>query len=122
MAGQQFEYTFDDIGNRTSTKAGGYQYGVNLRTAGYANNALNQITSRDVPGALDIIGAARASAAVTVNDQSTYRRGESYRKELSISNTSAPQWQSVTVQAVEGGTTNTLTGNASLAKTPEAFN
>jgi hypothetical protein len=33
VAGQQFEYTFDDIGNRTQTKAGGDSGGANLRTA-----------------------------------------------------------------------------------------
>ena len=38
VAGQQFEYTFDDIGNRTATKAGGDQYGGNLRTARWLKN------------------------------------------------------------------------------------
>ena len=35
VAGQQFEYAFDDIGNRTQTKAGGDENGWNLRPAGY---------------------------------------------------------------------------------------
>src|SRR5207245_986477 len=47
VAGQQFEYSFDDIGNRKSTKVGGDNGGGNLRSANYANNSLNQITSRD---------------------------------------------------------------------------
>ena len=33
VAGQQFEYAFDDIGNRTSTKAGGDSTGGSLRTS-----------------------------------------------------------------------------------------
>ena len=36
VAGQQFEYAFDDIGNRKSTKAGGDENGANLRSAGYS--------------------------------------------------------------------------------------
>ena len=49
VAGQQFDYTFDNIGNRTQTEAGGDQNGANLRMANYTNNLLNQITSRGVP-------------------------------------------------------------------------
>ena len=50
VAGQQFTYNFDDIGNRKSTAAGGDGSGLNLRTANYTANNLNQYTSRDVPG------------------------------------------------------------------------
>lgn len=70
VAGQQFEYAFDDIGNRNSTKAGGEQSGMNLRSAAYSVNNLNQYTNRTVPGAVDIIGVANAAATVTVNNQS----------------------------------------------------
>jgi RHS repeat-associated protein len=121
VAGQQFEYAFDDIGNRSSTKAGGDQTGMNLRSATYSVNDLNQYTNRTVPGAVDIIGVANAAATVTVNNQSTYRRIEYYRDELAINNASAPQWQSVTNRAVQSGTTNTTTGNVFLPKTPETF-
>ncbi len=50
VPGQQFEYGFDDIGNRLSTKAGGDQNGGNLRSATYTPNLLNQYSSRTVPG------------------------------------------------------------------------
>jgi YD repeat-containing protein len=53
VAGEQFEYTFDDIGNRTQTKAGGDEQGANLRVAAYQPNLLNQYDSRQVPGAVD---------------------------------------------------------------------
>src|SRR2546428_2541493 len=80
VAGQQFEYGFDDIGNRTSSKAGGDQGGANLRSATYTPNAVNQITQRTVPGAVDIVGAATATATnVNVNDVMAYRRGEYYQ-------------------------------------------
>lgn len=67
VAGQQFEFDFDDIGNRLWAKMGGDTNGANLRVAYYTNNLLNQITSRGVPGTNDVIGLAHASAAVTVN-------------------------------------------------------
>jgi RHS repeat-associated protein len=54
MAGQQFQYGFDDIGNRRKAKAGGDQNGANLRSGNYTPNNLNQYTQRDVPGAADL--------------------------------------------------------------------
>src|SRR5207247_8459796 len=56
VSGQQFEYAFDDIGNRTETKTGGDAAGSVLRSAVYSVNALNQYASRTVPGAVDILG------------------------------------------------------------------
>jgi len=121
VAGQQFEYGFDDIGNRTTTKTGGDSVGSSLRLANYSNNSLNQITGRDVPAYLNVIGAATATATnVNVNNAMAYRRGEYYRVELNPDNSSAV-WQSVTNRAVQNGTTNSVTGNLFLAKTPEAF-
>jgi RHS repeat-associated protein len=119
VPGQQFEYGFDDIGNRNSTKAGGDENGSNLRTANYSANNLNQYTSRDAPGAVDIIGAALASSTVSVNNNSPYRRIEYFRQELSVNNSSAPQWQSVTVTA--SGQSPNATGNIYVPKTPEQF-
>jgi len=66
VAGQQFEYGFDDIGNRTSTKAGGDAVGGGLRSANYTANNLNQYSSRDIPGAFDVLGVSLASDTVTV--------------------------------------------------------
>jgi RHS repeat-associated protein len=122
VAGQQFEYGFDDIGNRTSTKAGGDAVGASLRLANYTNNTLNQITGRDVPAYLNVIGAATATATnVNVNNVMAYRRGEYYRVELNPMNTSVAVWQSVTNRAVQSGTTNSVTGNMFLPKTAEVF-
>src|SRR5213594_4562100 len=61
VPGQQFEYGFDDIGNRTSTKVGGDETGAGLRSASYTANNLNQYSSRDVPGAFDVLGVSLAS-------------------------------------------------------------
>src|SRR5439155_22577385 len=106
VAGQQFAYGFDDIGNRGTTQAGGDQYGANLRYASYTANTLNQYTSRTVPGAVDILGSATNTANVTVNDQSTHRKNDYYRKELYLDNIKATLFQSITNMDVL--TTNTM--------------
>ena len=118
VAGQQFNYIFDTIGNRTQTQAGGDQSGANLRAAHYTNNALNQITSRDAPGAVDIMGLVLATNTATVNGQTAYQKGEYFRRQLAVTNTSATVWQSVTVASP--GQSN-ITGNAYVPRTPENY-
>jgi hypothetical protein len=89
-AGQQFQYGFDDIGNRRNAEAGGDQNGANLRLANYTPNNLNRYTQRDVPGAADRMGIASGAALLSVNgDTSVYRRGGYFRKEVSVNNASA---------------------------------
>jgi YD repeat-containing protein len=101
IEGQQFEYTYDDIGNRTSTKEGGDQYGNNLRSATYTPNTLNQYTTRSVPDKANIIGHSTSTSTVTINSSNAdYRHGPYFREELSLSNTGTNAiWQSVTVTA-----------------------
>jgi len=126
VAGQQFEYGFDDIGNRTSSKAGGDQSGAGLRPASYVSSLLNQHTTRTVPGAVEILGSATNTATVTVNNQPVYRKGDYFRDELSADNTAAAVWLGVTNLAVLNNGTNpdiiaTNIGNAFVPKTPETF-
>jgi len=122
VAGQQFEYAFDDIGNRTSTKAGGDQAGANLRSATYTATTLNQYTNRTVPGAADVLGIAHPGATLSVNaDSNVYRRGEYFRKELSINNASAAQYPLVSVVAGYQGTNTTDAGYLFVPQTPEVF-
>jgi RHS repeat-associated protein len=118
VAGQQFEYTFDDIGNRTQTKVGGDEHGANLRTASYTANSLNQYTNRDIPGAVDVMGLELGTNTVTVNGQTPYRYGEYFRKELAVNNSSTALWTNITVSAPYETTAN---GNVFVAKTPETF-
>ena len=47
VASQQFGYGFDTIGNRTGTVANG-------RSAIYGADAGNRLTTREVPGAVDV--------------------------------------------------------------------
>lgn len=126
VAGQQFEYGFDDIGNRNSTASGGDQYGANLRYAGYTNNTLNQITGRSVPGYLNVIGTATNTATVTVNNQATYRRSNYFRVELATNNANAPVWLGATNLAVLNNGSNpdivsSVTGTIYVAKSPEIY-
>jgi RHS repeat-associated protein len=120
VPGEQFQYTFDNIGNRIATLAGGDQNGGSLRSATYTANNLNEYSSRTVPGASDIIGAADVNGAVTVNGQSTYRHGQYYQTALTLTNGSGAIWQSVT-NAVVDGTTNSVTGNIFLPPSAENF-
>jgi RHS repeat-associated protein len=130
VAGQQFEYAFDDIGNRTSARAGGDQAGANLRSADYGANNLNQYTNRSVPPYVDIQGEAATNATVSIwssggENAPTYRRGEFYRGELLITNT-PPLWLTITNLAVLNNGTNAdiitnSVGNAFVAQTPETF-
>jgi hypothetical protein len=99
VAGQQSDYTFDTIGNRTQTESGGDQNGANLRVANYTNNTLNQIISRGIPAAFDVMGDDLATNGVTVNGSTAYRKNEYFLQQLSVTNTSAAVWDSVTVAA-----------------------
>ena len=118
VAGQQFGYTFDDIGNRTQAMSGGDATGANLRTADYTANALNQLTQRDVPGYVDVKGVSIGTNVVTVNGQTAYRKGEYFRQELTNDNTSSALWTNIIVAAT--GQTS-VTGNVYVAKEPEHF-
>jgi RHS repeat-associated protein len=125
VAGQQFGYLFDSIGNRQSTTAGGDQTGANLRSATYSANNLNQYSSRTVPNAVDIIGSATNTATVTVNGQLTYRKNAYYRLQLGIDNSAGALFQPVTNLAlVSQGSyevSSNFTGNVFLPKSPETF-
>jgi len=122
VAGQQFEYGFDDIGNRTTTKTGENASGQDLRPASYTVTRLNKYTNRTVPAALDVLGLANPVATVTVNSgTNVYRRGEYFWKELGIDNSSAAQWTALTVNAAFGSTNQSNSGYVFLPKTPEVF-
>ncbi len=120
VPGMQFEYGFDDIGNRKSTAAGGNQSGAGLRPPTYRPNLLNQYTNRTVPGGFDVLGAASATNAVTVNGSpADYRHGEFFQELLTVNNTNATLWQSVKVTNTTSGAYET--GAVLLAQSPESF-
>ncbi len=126
VAGQQFTYNFDDIGNRKSTASGGDATGSNLRSATYFINNLNQYTSRSVPGYATILGSANSNATVSVNLQRAVRQGNYFADELAVTNTSAALWLTLTNLAVLNNGTNadiTMTnlGSILIPQTPESF-
>jgi RHS repeat-associated protein len=119
VPGQQFEYGFDDIGNRTSTRAGGDSAGTGLRWAGYTNNVLNQLTSRGVPGAFDVLGIANAQQTVSVNGAGVdYRRGEYFQKLVTVNNTGSLVWTNIPVTTSGGGS---ASGKVYVPQTPEVY-
>jgi RHS repeat-associated protein len=126
VAGQQFEYAYDDIGNRKSAAEGGNAWGTGLRYGHYTVNNLNQYTQRTVPPCVDVLGSANSNATVTVNDTNTYRKAEYFRGELTVTNAVGPIWISLTNLAVLQNGTNSdiatnFVGGEFVPKTPEAF-
>ena len=118
VAGQQFDYTFDTIGNRkTATR--------DTRQSDYTVNTVNQYTQRTVPGYVNVIGEATNAATVSVNYTVASRKGDYFRAEVLVSN-SAPLWQGLTNLAVLNQGTNsdiisTNLGRMLIPQTPEAF-
>jgi RHS repeat-associated protein len=124
VAGQQFAFEFDDIGNRKVARSGGNQWGTQLRGSAYNVNSLNQYTSRTVPEWVDVLGAANSNATVTVNFEPTYRKGEYFRKELRAANNLGPVYLSVTnfgVYSTNVDITNSFEGYLFVPQNPEVF-
>jgi RHS repeat-associated protein len=89
VAGQQFDYTFDTIGNRKNT--GGRVSAVST----YSVNRLNQYAQRSVPNQVDVLGIANPTADVTVRvlGGTTFtagRKGEYYHHALAVGNNVYP--------------------------------
>jgi RHS repeat-associated protein len=103
VAGQQYGYDYDNIGNRNSASSGGDTTGANLRTTSYTANSLNQYTSVSTPGYEPILGAALANNSVTINSGAADRKGEYFHREISVANGSGPVWQNASVTS--GGVT-----------------
>jgi YD repeat-containing protein len=134
VSGQQFQYQFDTIGNRTGTDSGGDVLGANLHHAVYTPDAsgLNQYANRQVPGYAQSLGMASASANVVLwTTNSGYglssRKGTYFRAELPVNNTNGPLWLALTnVALVPGGASGTdvvssAAGNLFAPQTPEQY-
>ena len=121
VAGAQFNYGFDTIGNRLWTEAGGDAAGNGLRHAAYPNNLLNQITARDVPGAADLTGSAHPQVAVTVNGSTANRHSDYYHQVVTWNNATGTVWAPVTNRAPCQGLSDTSTGHLLLPQSPETF-
>ena len=109
--GEQFEYNYDDIGNRTSTKAGGDASGANLRQASYSANSLNQYTNRDVPGSVWMVGEAPTNLTlqgVGASKPFTIQRqdGQRFFGEVAVSNAQSSVFARITVAGKTNGALN----------------
>ena len=128
VAGQQYQYAYDNIGNRTRAGSGGNEWGAGLRYADYTANALNQYESQTVPATLDVLGTATNAATVTVNNGAASRKADYFRCELAVHNSSAPAYESVVTLGVcrgaGAGGLDLLQGETNhvlVAKTPQSF-
>jgi len=126
VPGQQFDYAFDDIGNRKTAVTGGDQWGSNRRYQNYTANALNQYTQRTVPGFVDLIGSATNRATVTVNNTPASRHADYFRVEVPANNATGAVWLTLTNLAVLQQGTNadivaTSIGHTMMVQTPESF-
>ncbi len=128
IAGQSFNYTFDDIGNRkTATE------GMTGMDSAYSSNNVNQYTQRTIPGAVPIAGSAATDATVRVKDADTgqvyhtTRSGKYFSKAVPVDNTSAAKEANLEIHAVKFDTTEdkdivkTISGKYYVAKTPQSF-
>lgn len=109
VAGQQFEYGADDIGNRTSASRGGDATGAGLRSVGYSANSLNQMVWWAGVTGIDILGVANPAATVTVNGSTAYRKGDYFHRTVTLPISSAPVLSTLPVSAVNGGSSSNMT-------------
>jgi hypothetical protein len=114
VAGQSFGYQYDPIGNRTWSRRGDY-------ARAYAANQLNQMSSRGVPSVAHLLGSADEDATVTVNGQSVTRQDAYWYKALAVTNTSAPAYERIVIDATWSNLLDSVTGNVFVASTPESF-
>jgi RHS repeat-associated protein len=119
VAGQQFEYGFDEIGNRTTT--GGRDSAVSEYTM--RDNGLNQYESRTVAGAVDVLGSAHVNASVTVNTVAPTRHGEYFHRVVPVDNTGqyGEEYPTITVAASLGGSQDSQSTKAFVPAETEEF-
>ncbi len=84
VAGQQFDYTFDDIGNRKTTTR-------DTRSATDTPNTLNQYTHRTVPGYVNLLDTTTNTTTVSLWGKEsttlftpTTRKGDFFRGEIPV--------------------------------------
>ncbi len=94
LAGQQFGFSFDSIGNRTASSDG---TSATTLANGYTPGVLNQYSQVWDSGKRHVLGKAPVSSMVTVNSAATTRQGEWFSSAVNASNSSNPVWQSVAV-------------------------
>ncbi|HXU76365.1 MAG TPA: RHS repeat-associated core domain-containing protein [Methylomirabilota bacterium] len=100
VGGQQFEYVFDDVGNRLDVKTGGETTGIPLRESPYIPNTRNQYDSRNAVGFANVLGSANSLATVTAGDVRALRRSDYFWAEVPLDNSAGGLTRDVTVRGV----------------------
>jgi hypothetical protein len=118
LPGLSFAYTFDTLGNHTQAVSNAQTSAYSLKPGG-----LNQYVTRTVPGVLDVVGTASASASVTVNFQPTQRSGEAFWSQLAVNNSAGPVWQNVSIIAANPASNAIVkqTGNTFIPSAVETY-
>jgi len=121
VAGQQFQFGYDTIGNRTYTRNGGYPNGTGLHQANYSVNALNQYTSRDIPGFASTSGNLDTNALVWVNGVSPTFQGDYFWQEFLVNNMVAGVLTNLEIVTIDSTSTNVADEPCFVPQTPEHF-
>ncbi|MCS7091525.1 MAG: hypothetical protein NZM03_12520, partial [Limisphaera sp.] len=108
VAGQQYEYRHDAIGNRTLSGWGGDERGQSLHWSTFTVNRLNQYTSRTVPPVVAASGVAAETATVTLwwdtnAWTSVIRQGRLWYGEVPVQNSTGAVWVVITNVGVVRG-------------------
>jgi RHS repeat-associated protein len=123
VPGHDFEWTYDDIGNRRTATANG-------QVSSYTATPINTYAQRTVPAVINVLGAATVASTVTVSvdngaPQATARQGELFFKQVTVAN---PSMSSIKITRVKnlvgaGGedAISELTRAAFVPATPEVY-
>ena len=111
VAGQQFEYTFDSIGNRESARYGGDTDGKNLSELAYTKGKDDptQIGAIEHPGIAYVTGEANENAEVAVNGRSSERQGKYFSTPIQFNNTSGASVETIAIKGTESDKSDSAT-------------
>ena len=102
LAGRDFAYDHDTIGNRKT--AGRIDPVTTVGEERYTANDLNQYSVRSTPGAVYVSGWADPAATVTVNGTVAGRDGAAFHLRLPVDNRSGPVTLALTLRAARWDT------------------
>ena len=123
LHGRAREYAYDAIGNRIQSSDG-----IPAVVSSYTANALNQYTSRTVPGTLPVTGDAPTNVNVYVNGTLAGRQRTHWHGTVTADNTQSPVYAQAEVEAVhlppdpqDPDEYTATTNHIFFAQSPEAF-
>lgn len=98
LAGWQYRFNYDNLGNRTSYETGGDAAGVGRRVFNTPSNSLNQYSGYNSPATFDVLG--KSPNNVTVNSAPALKQGDYFRSQVTASNNNPNgEWKQVTVNS-----------------------